>query len=147
MNQQFITYLAEIGITGPLLDKVKNAYDYYASFLKVQIDDIFVSEYINPDGSRTYENLWFFNDNYCFEVKQFILSEDYDLDFYKDTIFSINIVKRDFDIINGVYNDNSRMTLTFYLNTVRAGVIKSSKSNCKKLSEITMNFIKPNLKK
>ena len=147
MKKEFITYLAEIGITGPLLNKAQETYNYYAEYLKVEIEDIFVSEYINPDGSRTYEGLWFFNENYCFEAKQFIVSEDYDMDFYKDVIFSFNIVKKDFDIINLSFNDNSRMTVTFYLNTVRAGIIKASKNNCKKLSEINTKYIITNLKK
>lgn len=147
MKQEFIDYLEEVGITGALLDKALETYIYYTKYLNVEVEDIFVSEYINPDGSRTYENLWFFNNVYCFEAKQFIVSEDYDMDFFRDVIFSFNIVKKDFDIANLLFTDNSRMTLTFYLNAVRAGVIKASKSNCKKLAEINKKYIITNLKK
>lgn len=147
MKQEFIQYLNEIGITGPLLEKANQAFDYYTKYLKIETDDIFVSEYINPDGSRTYESLWFFNDNYCFEAKQFLFTEDYDMDFYKNSIFSFNIVKKDFDIVNMIFNDNSRMTLSFYLNTVRAGIVKASKNNCKKLAEINTKYIITNLRK
>jgi len=147
MKQEFKTYLDEIGVTGQLVDKVQAIYNYYTEFLKVEIQDIFVSEYVNSEGLRTYESLWFFNDSYCFEAKQFISNEDYDMDYYNNEIFSFNVNKRDFDIVNLNFNDNSRMNLTFYLNSVRGGSIKASKSNCKKLAEIITTFILTNLKK
>ena len=146
MKKEFIDYLNEIGLTGAVVDRVKEIYKFYSEFLKFDIKDIFVSEYINPDGSRTYENLWFFNDTHIFEAKQFITEDDFDSDFFQDQIISFNINKKDFVMPLESYNENSRVTLTFYFNT-RAGVLKASKINCNKLAEITNDYVMPNFQK
>lgn len=145
MKKEHIIYLESIGITGPLLPKVNLVYEYYNQYLGYDIDDIFVSEYINSDGTRTYENLWFFNENYCYEAKQFLTMDDFDTDLISNSIDSFTVRKTDFDIKNNVTTESSRMNLDFLLKVDRTGQMKASKDNCKKMSEILLKYIKPNL--
>lgn len=147
MKQKFNLYLQGIGLTSTIIDRVTEIHNFYTNFLKQEIEEIFVSEYINPDGSRIYENLWFFNKTHCFEAKQFILNDDFDIDYYSNQIISFNTTKRDFNSIDLSYNENSRMNLTFYFNANRVGNLKASKINCKSLAEISLNYILLNLKK
>jgi hypothetical protein len=147
MKKEFNEYLRSIDISGALLTRVEEIHNYYSSYLGFEINEIFVSEYITEDGSRAYENLWFFNLTHCFEAKQFVTMDDLDVDFYRGEIHSINIVKRDFNIIENTNTDNSRLNLTFLFGANRAGNLKASKSNCLQLSKILKTFLQPNLKK
>lgn len=138
-------YLESIGITGALATKVDEISKFYSQYLGSQIDDVFISEFINKDGSRVYENLWFFNQNFCYEAKLFNAQEDYDCDVIKNAIFSYTIKKIDFDIVANTTNDNSRMFLEFGLKmSTRGGDMKASKENCKQLSKIFKKYILPN---
>lgn len=147
MNLEQNKYLESIGITGPLLKKVDEIADFYTKYLGIEIENVFISEFSNKDGSRIFENLWFFNKSFCYEAKLFNLQEDYDCDLIKDAIFSFTIKKVDFDIIQNITNENSRMFLDFALknsSTGRGGELKASKENCKQLSFIFKKYILPN---
>lgn len=145
MTQEQNEYLESIGITGQLLDKVNNIAAFYSTYLECQIEGIFVSEYITQEGVRMFENLWFFNENFCYEAKRFNEKEDYDCDLIKNNIQSFTIQKIDFDIITNVTNVNSRMFLEFnFKHTDRIGDMKASRENCKQLSLILKKYIQPN---
>lgn len=145
MNKEQLQYLESVGITGPLIAKVEAVYQFYSKFIGTQIDDIFVSEYLNKDGSRVFENLWFFNDHYCYEAKQFMSTDDYDADLIRKSIAWYSVKKTDFDIVADSYNDNSRMILTFgFAVTARTGEMKASRVNCKKLAYILKKYILAN---
>ena len=146
MKTEFKDYLNGIGISGAILETAEEIFKFYNEYLKFEIDEIFVSEYIDADGSRVYESLWFFNNKYCFEAKNFIISENYDSDFYGKDIYSFNISKKDFNVLKNISNDNSRLNISFLFNFNRVGILKASKSNCKQAVKIIENFIKPNLK-
>ena len=146
MEQALITYLESIGITGALTAKVEEVHNFYSQYLGCEINDIFVSEFINKDGSRVHENLWFFNQNFCYEAKLFNNQEDYDCDVIKDNINSFTIKKIDFNIVANETNENSRMLLEFsFKNSTRGGNMKASKENCRQLSIILKKYIQPNL--
>lgn len=144
MEKALNMYLESIGITGALVAKVEAIYNFYNQYLGCKIDDIFVSEYINKDGSRVFENLWFFNSNFCYEAKQFNSQDDFDTDIIKDGITWFIIKKNDFDIIANTTTENSRMILEFGLLSGRQGDMKASKENCKQLSLIFKKFIQVN---
>lgn len=146
MKTEFKSYLNEIGISGAILERVEEIFKFYNEYLKFEIDEIFVCDYIDADGSRIYESLWFFSNKYCFEAKNFIISDNFDSDFYGKEVYTFNISKKDFNILENISNDNSRLNLSFSFNPRRVGTLKASKSNCKQVVKIIENFIKPNLK-
>lgn len=144
MTQEQNQYLESIGIAGALTEKVEKVASFYTQYLGIQFNDIFISEFVNKEGSRFYENLWLFNDNFCYEAKLFMTTEDFDTDVIKNSVIWFNIKKTEFDIIGNVSNDNSRMFLEFGLKTDRRGDMKASKENCKQLSLIFKKYIQPN---
>jgi hypothetical protein len=142
MTQANVDYLTSIGIIGDLFTKTKNIFNFFENYLGQKIEDIFVSEYTNQDGGRVYENLWFFNENFCFEAKLFISGEDYDACIIKNNIEYYTIKKLDFDVFTNDANINSRMNIEFrFKNSVVGGALKASSGNCKKLSEIFKKYI------
>lgn len=145
MKKEQLDYLESIGITGPLIAKVEAAYNYYSKYLACQLDDVFVSEYVNKDGARMYENLWFFNSKFCYEAKLFMTEDDFDTDVIHNNIATFSIQKTEFNIVENIVNDNSRMVLTFCFRiTPREGEMKASKENCKQLSRLLKKYIQPN---
>jgi hypothetical protein len=142
METKFIEYLESIGIKGELLVKVESVYTFFDKYLGSKIDDVLVSEYINKEGGRVYENLWFFNSDFCYEAKQFNMQEDFDSCMIKNNIDYYSIKKTDFDIISDTTTNNSRMNLEFrFKNSAFGGDMKSSKENCKQLSYIFKKYI------
>lgn len=144
MKKEIIEYLESIGLTGPLLTRVETAYNFYTKYVGVNIEDAFVSEFVNKDGSRVYESLWFFNAKSSFEVTAFMTDEDYDSDILNKAVNTYRIKLTFFDIISNISNDNSRMTLDFGFKYDRVGSMKASKDNCKQLSMIFKKYILPN---
>ncbi len=144
MKEEFTAYLETIGISGSINEKIENILNFYTVFIKHEINDIFVTEYITKEGNRVYESLWFFNKNCCYEAKFFMINEDLDSDIIINSVHWFNIKKSDFDIVQNIANENSRMTLRFGLNNEREGNMKSSRENCKYLSMIFKKYIQPN---
>ena len=55
MNEEELRYLESLGIIGALADRAKSVYEFYTRILGLQVDDIFVSEYVQEDSTREYE--------------------------------------------------------------------------------------------
>jgi hypothetical protein len=148
MKPEFEKYFISLGLEGSILGRIETILNFYTTLLGCDVKNIFISEYLNEDGSRVYENLWIFNDEVCGEAKQFILSDDFDFDRIKNTISNFNIKNNDYDIVSNVTTEKSRMYLLFLFQFAnRGGEMKASKENCKKLREIFLTYILPNLTK
>lgn len=143
MEQKNKNYLESIGITGELFTKAENINNFIQNYLEQKIEDIFVSEYTNIEGGRVYENLWFFNENYCFEAKLFISQEDYDSCVIKNNIEYYTIKKVEFDILSDTTTNNSRMNVEFRFKstTIVSADLKASRDNCIRLSQIFKKYI------
>jgi hypothetical protein len=144
MKKEFIEYLESVGITGSLTKRVEEIHDFYNKVLGYQIDDIFISEYLNQDGSRYFDSLLLFSGDYFCEAKTFITEDDFDADVIRNEITYFTLQKTDFDIINDKITEKSRAVLTFNLPDGRYGELKASKENCLKLKEILLKYIKSN---
>ena len=146
MNQEFADYLESIGIkAGSLLDQIKSIYEFYLEMCPDEIADIFVTDYIDSEGKREYENLCFFSDKYTMEAKGFAMGkDDFDIAPIKGRVKYYEIQKQDYDFKEAT--EKSRLTLHFSLDTGVHGEFKASKENCDALRDIILKHVKPNLK-
>jgi hypothetical protein len=96
MREEFIKYLESIGITKALQERIETIYECCKELCPDEIMGIFITDYIKEDGSREYENLWFFSEKNCMEAKQFITQDDYDIIRIKKRVNCLNIQKQDF---------------------------------------------------
>lgn len=139
-------YLKAIGITKPLLERIAEIFEFYRGFCPEKITGIFVSEYMKEDGTREYENLWFFSERYSMEAKQFVTKDDFDLMPMKG-IGYLRIEKEEYDF--GKATEKSRLNLQFNFTPSTlgglSGTIKASKENCDYLKNIFEKYVKPNL--
>jgi hypothetical protein len=146
MKKEFIGYLESIDIKeGALLDRIKSIYEFYKDMCPDEIKDIFVTDYIDSEGKREYENLWFFSDRYVMEAKGFAAGkDDVDITPIKDRVEHCAIQKQDYDFKEAT--DKSRLHLLFKLDTGLSADFKASKENCNALRDIILKHVKLNMK-
>ncbi len=147
MKQEFVDYFESIGIKeGVLLDRIESIYEFYLELCPDDIVAIFVTDYIDSEGKRDYENLWFFSDRYVMEAKGFAAGKDnFDMTHIKDRVVHCAIQKQDYDF-NKEATDKSRLYLLFKLDTGEIANFKASKENCDALRVILLKHVKPNIK-
>jgi len=143
MRKGFVRYLEDIGMTKKLIGRVKEVYDFYEKLVPGEIEAVFVTDYLTSEGTREYENLWFFSKKQCVEAKNFLTTDDFDMDSIIGTIYAWNIEKKDYDFKNATAK--SRFNLIFYMVNLRTGHLKASTKNCQYLKHIFLKYILPNL--
>ncbi|MCH8011088.1 MAG: hypothetical protein IIA61_03930 [Candidatus Marinimicrobia bacterium] len=144
MREEFIKYLGSIDITKALREKIETIHKFFQEICPDEITGIFITDYMKEDGSREYENIWFFSKKYCMEAKQFITKDDFDITPTKKRVYYWTIQKQDYDFKKAT--EKSRLHLKFFLDTKIDCEFKSSKGNCDYLREIILKYIAPNLK-
>jgi len=144
MKEEFKTYLEAIDISRPIRDKIETIYKFFQKICPDEITDIFVTDYLNKEGMRQYDNLWFFSKGYFMEAKQFLTNDDFDITPAKNILKYLQIVKKDYDFDKAT--ELSRMSLNIRFDAAITGNFKASKKNCDYLKDIILNHIKPNLK-
>jgi hypothetical protein len=141
MNEKLDKYFEMFNLSKAYQDRIIDIYDFYKNECPETIQDVFISEYIASD-KRQFENVWFFSENYIMEAKNFIISDDFDMDIIKDNVSHWKIKKIQYDFENTT--SESRMVLGILLHHRRSGLFKASEKNCDNLKEIFKNYIKPN---
>ncbi len=146
MKPEFIDYLESIGIkSGILLDRIESIHRFYVEMCPDEIAGIFVTDYIDSDGKREYEDLWFFSGRYVMEAKGFAAGRDeFVIVPIKGRVAHFRIKKRDYDF--KVATDKSRLHLIFRLDNKAIADLKASKENCDALRDTILKRIKPNMK-
>jgi len=144
MKEEFIKYLEDVGLTGPIRERAKTIYEFYREICPDEITGIFITDYMKEDGERVYENLWIFSEKYCMEAKQFITTDDFDITPIKNRIIYWVLKKQDYDFKKAT--EKSRVYLEFRMDTEISGELKASKKNCDYLRDTILEYIKSNLK-
>ena len=146
MTNEFVTYLDSIGITGLYLDRVKEILDFYQRLFPDQIKDIFVSEYVQEDGTRKHQGLWLFSTTSIMEAKDFLRKDkdDFDFMFIRNQVKYWTIEKTEFDF--DIATKSSRMNITCSMqNSSLSCYFKASAENCEHLKLIFNKYILPNI--
>lgn len=116
-------------------EKVERAYKFYNEYIKIEIKDIFITDHIDSEGKRNYENLWFFSDKYMMEAKNFLKKDDFDC--YPIKVRSWTIKFNDY-LPNDDFTDKSRLQFVSHMEYAGVVEIKASKENC----ELFMSIFK-----
>jgi len=102
MKSEFIEYLEDIGLTKSPLKRIEAIYEICKELISDDIIDIFVTEYLQDDGSREYESLWFFSDKCFIEAKQFLTTFNFDISPTKNNIAFWNTKLQKYDFKEGI---------------------------------------------
>lgn len=146
MKVEFQEYLNSIGIIGNLIERIEEIYNFYLEICPEEIEDIFINEYISEDGSREYESVWFFSDNYVMEAQNITKNDAdaFDCLRIKNSIIRWEIKKQDYDFHE--FSGKSRFNINTRFTNGIIGDMKSSQQNCNHLKEIFQKYIVPNIK-
>lgn len=143
MNAEFIEYLNDLNITGILQNRIEDIYKIFKEMCPDEIVDIFVTNYIKENGSKEYENIWFFSDKYAMEGKNFITKDDFDITPIKNRIHYWNIKLENYDYQSAT--QISRLFLKFISVSGINFELKASAENCDYLRDIIKKYVKANL--
>jgi hypothetical protein len=144
MNMEFVAYLKAIGMTDILKQRVETIYDFYRKVCPEEIIDIFVTDFLNGDGGREYENLWFFSQSYTMEAKRFVSRDNFDMTPIRERIIYWSVEKQDYDFEKST--DKSKLHIQVNIDVDQIGDLKASKENCDYLKVIFQKYILSNLK-
>lgn len=141
MKPEFVRYLESIDASRVVRERIATIYDFYRRTCPEEITGIFVTDYIKEDGTRTYENLWFFSGSFVMEAKNFLAEDDFDLATLEQPPVYLTVKKKDYDFTKAT--DKSRLYLDFYLavgSEFRA-TLKASRENCDFLRDIISTYL------
>jgi hypothetical protein len=142
MNENWNKYLESIGLQESFIKRVDHVLEFYKKILvSVEIGDIFISEYLNKDGIREYEALWFFSNQYIMEAKAFLVTDDFDFASGEKGVRYWNIKKKDYDFEKAT--ELSRLNIEIAYTAGVGGLLKASKENCDHLRYIFLKYIIP----
>jgi len=143
--EKFLPYLDSIGISNrPLLDRIEFLYKIAQFLCPEEIEDIFVTDFINNEGERNYENLWFFSQNFVTEAHNF--SSTYHVDVAPiDRIYRLELSFDNYNFKKAT--PSSKATVRFKIQEEIRGNLKASGYNCDSLKDILTKHLKPLISK
>lgn len=141
MKKEFTDYLDAIGINGAFYERVVEIHQRLTNLLEKEITDIFVSDYIQEDGTREYENLQVFVKGSIIEVDQFLTNDEIYFNFTdKCPFFGWRLKTRDYNYKKAT--KKSRMTLRANFGDLYID-FKAAQENCDYLYLIVQKYFIP----
>ena len=144
MKTSFIQYLKKIGLSKVLIDRVDKLHSYATILCPENIIDIFIAEYEKQNGSRVYENLWFFSKNYALESKQFSANDNIDIMFIKRKLVHLEINLNAYNFKKATKQSRIRLDIQSIRHPLEMQ-FKASQENCDFLKTIINKYFKSNL--
>jgi hypothetical protein len=112
-----------------LIERIETHLSRIEIICEDEIIDLFVSEYLQENGSRQYQNATFFSENFVVEATRFVTDDELDMGRLKDSIYHIQINTKAYDWRRAT--DESRINLTARFGPPNLTVeLKGSKENC-----------------
>jgi len=141
MKAEFQAYLKDIAAIGPLTTRAELIYEIFDSIYPGKIQGIFMNDHIRTDGNVSYDDLWFFTDEYFLEAKTYLREMDFDACPNDVHYWNMKVQSYDFKVAKGV----SRVSIDV---TIKSGEIcsfRAAKNNCDYLMKVFKTFISPRL--
>ena len=145
MKDDWVAYLESIDLTEVLRGKVQEVVCFYQQVHAEQIQDIFVTEYVDKAGNRQYGSVWLFSEELIMEAKRFVNAHDFDSTPLKQRVHYWQIKKNEYDFQSAT--KESRMVLDIVLSPDTSCELKASGKNCDYLKAVFIKHVVPNLSK
>ena len=139
MKEAFKEYLVNIGITDLFFEKAEAVIAFYEELYPDQLENIFVSEYVDDEGKRHYDNMWLFTKDLACEAKAFLTRDEFDVASFGNKVEHWIVKKESYDLCEA--SSRSRMTLQFTMSTQIGGTLRASGENCDFLREVLKEHI------
>jgi len=135
-------YLQSLDMGKVLMSRVSRVWDFYNAILPERLDDIFVNDYVNDDGTRTYGSAWLFSPTFMAEVRDWQTTDDFDL-LRPSRIRYWRLRKENFEF-GEEPTAASRCALEFGTLT-NSGALTAAGDNCSRLHQIFIKYINVDL--
>jgi hypothetical protein len=136
---KFTKYLQSIGMGRVLIDRLTAVHRFYSSVIPEPIEDLFVSDYVNEDGTRSHESAWFFSLNYIAEARTWPSSDDLDVLKVRG-IHYWRLQKEEYEF-DRKPKEASRMRLEFSVGPSNSAALRAAKNNCAPLKAIFLKYV------
>ena len=146
MKTEHRSYLQQVGLGNQYIERVRTLYGLVSTISPIaEVADIFVSEYVQANGVRVYENVWFFTAEayHAIEAHNFISEDNVDFVTLKGRIKQFFVQKQKYDFERAT--EESRLNVEFRTDLDVIGKMKASKENCDHLRDIVLKYLRPNL--
>ena len=138
MTFPYSAYLRSLGMGPALIRRLSRVFDFYSSILPESVETMFVCDYFNDDGTRSYDSAWLFTDSYAVEARDWETEDNWDaLRITRLTYWRLQ--KENYDFHRRA-TDRSRFNLEFTTLT-NSGNLRAAGNNCKRLKDIFLKYI------
>lgn len=141
MEEKKNEYLKSIGISEIVNKRINELIEQVENLSKEKVVDILVTDYVNEDGMRIYENLRVWTDSFKIIIVDFLTESKINLSPKNELLAVVQITAKDFDFLEP--STNSRLYIaakTYFDNNVP---LKGSGINCAKVMEMYHKYIAP----
>jgi hypothetical protein len=141
MKKAFLAYLNDIGIKDQFYSRTEAVYGTVSGLIDGEIMDIFATDYLEPDGTRNYEDFFLFAPGKIIEVNQFMFVD-------RETIFvnhiggihlpGVNLSRSAYDFQNA--SPESRLNVEAIYSDKIEIRLKASGKNCDCLASLLKKY-------
>jgi hypothetical protein len=143
MKTAWTKYFKALGMSQVLVQRARQAFHALSTALQTDIEDVFVSEYIDSDGNRQFEDLFIFTQYHIVQVRNFALEDVLDADAF-GPLRNLLVSRVAFDFTEPT--DKSRLHVRYHTLTGCSAELKASRENCATLARILRERLAPMLR-
>lgn len=139
MKNEFLEYFKSLGIEEPVVPRIETIMEYFNRFFpEEEIIDVFVSEYVEKDGTRIYEDLRFFGKDRDLLARNFMNVDEFYIARHERGIVSLKIEAKNYDFKKAT--DKSRLSVRKFYTYPSINEQKASMGNCDHLLRICQKY-------
>jgi hypothetical protein len=138
-------YYQTLSLTQPLRTRIEEILAQIRAFCPEELKDIFVTDLVQQDGTRTYQSLWAFTDSLFMEAA--LAPEGmvrFDVVRHRNSVRRIEIVMKDFDWSSPA-TEVSRLTIEVSLTERVVAHFQAAGPNCEMLRHICVQYLSTGL--
>ena len=142
MRDEFVKYLTSLGMGDVLLGRVTYLERSIAAVCPEELKYVFADDIVQQDGSRQYQGLFFFSDNYAIAASNFVSQDRFEMDEIGNSIVYLEFDSSEFDF--KAPTEKSRLRVRYVTGTQLQAYMSASQENCMHLLEIVRSCLVPN---
>jgi hypothetical protein len=133
-------YLRDIGADEKSVSRIEEVMSFYGRMLgDINVDDVFVSDSMQENGTRKFDSLWLFYPGFACEAKNFLAENDFDLSIVsKDSVIYWRLQAKDFDFQNA--GDASKIGFRVDFNNRVNCELSATGKNCGYFMEVFRKY-------
>lgn len=144
MKEEFLEYFKSVGMKEAVLARIETIMECFSRLLPgEEIIDVYVSEYVEADGTRKYESLRLIGKKRHFLALDFMNKDSFWLGDIREELTGVKIEATNYDFKKAT--SMSRLYIRKFHVYESLSEYKASMENCDQLMRIFEKYVIPNL--